>query len=295
LSSYYLLFCLIYKIQLQRHFLRTFNGFSAVVRSGCTCYCLSSHFYGFALDSKFLGVITATFLSSSQINDDFHYHLYYLLQVNDFLSGAAPLNLTMRLGDHMMLIQLQLSTVNQISSSSSRHHHTSSRPARSAPSSSSSPHNYPAPHHPPHSSLHQQKVRLPLLSPGGLYPSTPIPPPPAYTHSPFSSAAPAAGLLSPPVAGGETALNEPPPAKKPKLDTRALAEASKNLTQTLKQLSSEVLITRPEAGTSSSAGASASASSSQQQQQPSLADPTPRPRREVRFVQKFLLAYENSP
>ncbi|XP_014474695.1 PREDICTED: midnolin-A isoform X2 [Dinoponera quadriceps] len=32
-------------------------------------------------------------------------------QVNDFLSGKAPLNLTMRLGDHMMLIQLQLSTV----------------------------------------------------------------------------------------------------------------------------------------------------------------------------------------
>lgn len=30
-------------------------------------------------------------------------------QVNDFLSGKAPLNLTMRLGDHMMLIQLQLS------------------------------------------------------------------------------------------------------------------------------------------------------------------------------------------
>lgn len=32
-------------------------------------------------------------------------------QVNDFLSGKAPLNLTMRLGDHMMFIQLQLSTV----------------------------------------------------------------------------------------------------------------------------------------------------------------------------------------
>lgn len=31
-------------------------------------------------------------------------------QVNDFLSGKSPLNLTMRLGDHMMLIQLQLST-----------------------------------------------------------------------------------------------------------------------------------------------------------------------------------------
>lgn len=35
-------------------------------------------------------------------------------QVTDFLSGKAPLNLTMRLGDHMMLIQLQLSTMNPI-------------------------------------------------------------------------------------------------------------------------------------------------------------------------------------
>ncbi|KAJ3643264.1 hypothetical protein Zmor_025987 [Zophobas morio] len=32
-------------------------------------------------------------------------------QVNEFLCGKAPLNLSMRLGDHMMLIQLQLSTV----------------------------------------------------------------------------------------------------------------------------------------------------------------------------------------
>lgn len=40
-------------------------------------------------------------------------------QVNDFLSGKTPLNLSMRLGDHMMLIQLQLSTVNPTGSSSS--------------------------------------------------------------------------------------------------------------------------------------------------------------------------------
>ncbi|XP_053678039.1 midnolin homolog [Anopheles nili] len=33
-------------------------------------------------------------------------------QVNDFLSGKCPLNLNVRLGDHMMLIQLQLSTLN---------------------------------------------------------------------------------------------------------------------------------------------------------------------------------------
>lgn len=32
-------------------------------------------------------------------------------QVYEFLCGKAPLNLSMRLGDHMMLIQLQLSTV----------------------------------------------------------------------------------------------------------------------------------------------------------------------------------------
>ncbi|XP_063821089.1 midnolin homolog [Ostrinia nubilalis] len=41
-------------------------------------------------------------------------------QVNDFLSGKSPLNLTMRLGDHMMLIQLQLSTLNSSSSNSAR-------------------------------------------------------------------------------------------------------------------------------------------------------------------------------
>lgn len=33
------------------------------------------------------------------------------IQVNDFLSGKSPLNLSVRLGDHMMLIQLQLSTL----------------------------------------------------------------------------------------------------------------------------------------------------------------------------------------
>nr|XP_031846442.1 midnolin [Nomia melanderi] len=41
-------------------------------------------------------------------------------QVNDFLSGKAPLNLTMRLGDHMMLIQLQLSTVTPASPTSNQ-------------------------------------------------------------------------------------------------------------------------------------------------------------------------------
>ncbi|XP_059052382.1 midnolin homolog [Achroia grisella] len=54
-------------------------------------------------------------------------------QVNDFLSGKSPLNLTMRLGDHMMLIQLQLSTLNS-SSSGSRSLRTST-PTKSSTSS----------------------------------------------------------------------------------------------------------------------------------------------------------------
>ncbi|XP_043289517.1 midnolin homolog isoform X2 [Venturia canescens] len=40
-------------------------------------------------------------------------------QVNDFLSGKAPLNLTMRVGDQLVLIQLQLSTVTPASPSGS--------------------------------------------------------------------------------------------------------------------------------------------------------------------------------
>ncbi|XP_058822522.1 midnolin homolog isoform X2 [Topomyia yanbarensis] len=41
-------------------------------------------------------------------------------QVNDFLSGKSPLNLSVRLGDHMMLIQLQLSTLNSSSQNGNR-------------------------------------------------------------------------------------------------------------------------------------------------------------------------------
>ncbi|KAF2355735.1 hypothetical protein FHG87_013510 [Trinorchestia longiramus] len=66
-------------------------------------------------------------------------------QVTDFLSGKAPLNLTMRLGDHMMLIQLQLSTVSPVQhhssgsgSRSSSHHFTTLRRGYSSSSSSSS-------------------------------------------------------------------------------------------------------------------------------------------------------------
>lgn len=169
-------------------------------------------------------------------------------QVNDFLSGAAPLNLTMRLGDHMMLIQLQLSTVNQISSNRRKHStiqiSSSSppypTPPPSAPSSpTSSESSPPAPQQ-------QRKVRVPLLSPGGLQcPSSSTSS--SSSSSSSSSAPPHPSALSYPP--GSSRDSGEPPAKRPKLDPKALAEASKNLTQTLKQLSSEVLTTKPEAST----------------------------------------------
>lgn len=59
-------------------------------------------------------------------------------QVNDFLSGKSPLNLSVRLGDHMMLIQLQLSTLNPSSASGSRSKTHKSRTAITAGGSSSS-------------------------------------------------------------------------------------------------------------------------------------------------------------
>ena len=202
------------------------------------------------------------------INNDCH----VLFQVNDFLSGAAPLNLTMRLGDHMMLIQLQLSTVNQASSSrrkstiqiSSSSPPPYPTPPPSAPSSptsepSSSSSSSSASSSSSSSSSQSKKVRVPLLSPGGLYQA----PPPGKSSSssslsgqtiqPHRNFTPQPDAFSRKSSSGGARISSEtretsgePPAKKPKLDTKALAEASKNLTQTLKQLSSEVLTTRPE-------------------------------------------------
>lgn len=264
-------------------------------------------------------------------------------QVNDFLSGQAPLNLTMRLGDHMMLIQLQLSTVNPVSasrrkptiqiSSSSPPFPT---PPPSTPSSpTTSPTFTPTPS-PTSAAPHPQKVRVPLLSPGGLYsaPSTSSSTSSSGLHSSQSTSSehsryrtqlgqhanraqtdrqhadrqhtdrqhadrqhtdrqhaertqtdrqhadrqhtertqPHSPTTTPVHSYREGSSDgSQPPTKKPKLDTAALAEASKNLTQTLKQLSSEVLTTKPEAtvpkpkkeeSSSSSSGSSSSSRSS---------------------------------
>ena len=137
-----------------------------------------------------------------------------LLQVVDFLSGKAPLNLTMRLGDHMMLIQLQLSTVN--SSSNSKRSRTSNQTSSSGAS-----------------------ISRPPTSVSSASSSTSSSTPSASTSMPSGGGGPGTGP-------NQTKGPEVSESYKPKLDTRALTEASKNLTKTLRQLSSEVLTTKCE-------------------------------------------------
>lgn len=111
----------------------------------------------------------------------------------------------MRLGDHMMLIQLQLSTV---APTGKKSRPGSSRPAAPSPSLSTTT----------------------AVSP----PANPVSPPPG------PSTPSATGSSSTGSPGSEDCACDP----RPVLDTKALAEASRNLTQTLKQLSSEVLTSK---------------------------------------------------
>jgi hypothetical protein len=113
-------------------------------------------------------------------------------QINDFLSGKSPLNLTMRLGEHVMLIQLQLSKGQALAaaaaaaSHSHRHsHHSSSSSSKSSTASSS------------------------LLSNS------------SNSHASTSSSSASVS--------GEDSSSSP-----------TLAEASRNLTKTLKRISSKV-------------------------------------------------------
>lgn len=79
-------------------------------------------------------------------------------QVNDFLSGKTPLNLSMRLGDHMMLIQLQLSTANPKPNEVG----SSSVPNTTATSSSRSNRSH---HHHHHHHSHRIKTCVPQPAP----------------------------------------------------------------------------------------------------------------------------------
>ncbi|XP_049813573.1 midnolin [Schistocerca nitens] len=151
-------------------------------------------------------------------------------QVNDFLSGKAPLNLTMRLGDHMMLIQLQLSTVTPSggrrsgASPSTSGASSTSRVAAPAATTSS-----PAPA--PAASRHAHS-HAPATSSSTAAASKPSPSPSSSSAAPEICRCDSSSSASGPASAAAAAA-------RPTLDTRALAEASRNLTQTLKQLSSE--------------------------------------------------------
>ncbi|KAF4518049.1 hypothetical protein B566_EDAN008999 [Ephemera danica] len=156
------------------------------------------------------------------------------------------MNLTMRLGDHMMLIQLQLSTVTpklSSSSSSSSSTNSSSSTSRSSTLRNSSSSNTSPISTSPRQPAHRQQT---TPSSQQQQPATPT-----------TAAAAAAAAASPPTPTQTKCRCDP--SKQPALDTRALAEASRNLTQTLKQLSSEVLTSRSGGSSSSSSTSSSSA------------------------------------
>ncbi|XP_054275637.1 midnolin homolog [Macrosteles quadrilineatus] len=188
-------------------------------------------------------------------------------QVNDFLSGKAPLNLTMRLGDHMMLIQLQLSTVTPSSSSSSSKRSTkhlssttTSSPSTSDPLASltsivnkSIEATSPKKDKPTCSKRSSFLALLDSRKPDSEVPSeetvkseTTSSTPKVDAESSSSTMEVDNSVKSDTVTSACKCDNasQRAGAAKPMLDTKALAEASRNLTQTLKQLSSEVLTTK---------------------------------------------------
>lgn len=219
------------------------------------------------------------------------------VQVNDFLSGKAPLNLTMRLGDHMMLIQLQLSTVTPTSSSGSSSNNSNSSKRSSA--------NRPVPSltkHLPKPSVTDPLASLTSIVNKSIEDNSSSPNKLKDKHLPvkrigtFSVVEPhkstlisdTSSRISEESVQNETDYSASTTSKnefihssvmdidstvvksvnestyktnackcdvgssnrsigssaRPTLDTRALAEASRNLTQTLKQLSSEVLTSK---------------------------------------------------
>ena len=167
---------------------------------------------------------------------------FIFFQVVDFLSGKAPLNLTMRLGDHMMLIQLQLSTVNSATASAAKRSRTSmagSSVSRQPNVSSTT-----------QAAAAAAAAAAVAAAASAAAHAAAAPAQPAC--APAAEPAPAAASVE---AAAEGVAGE---SYKPKLNHRALNEASKNLTKTLKQLSSEVLTNKCEEVRSAQKGQSLS-------------------------------------
>ncbi|KAI4893987.1 hypothetical protein NFI96_014067 [Prochilodus magdalenae] len=124
--------------------------------------------------------------------------VYYVAarRVSDFLSGRSPLTLALRVGDHMMFVQLQLAAQHS-GSQHLQHRHLISRGASegttghsagvvgSAPRVSHSPHPHPHPHLHPHPHPHPHQHTHPH------HPHTTLPPSPtAFTPSPSGQSEP---------------------------------------------------------------------------------------------------------
>ncbi|XP_015926269.2 midnolin-A [Parasteatoda tepidariorum] len=132
-------------------------------------------------------------------------------QVDSFLNGRSPLNLSMRMGDHMMFIQLQLSTVHPSSSNNSGVTPPPTPPT--TPTTTTAPPPFPLP--------------STVITSTTTVTSPPISPPPSpHTITPPSPFSPTGGSTS----GEESSFSN-----------HFLAEASRNLAHTLRHLSSKTL------------------------------------------------------
>ncbi|XP_013409098.1 midnolin homolog [Lingula anatina] len=155
-------------------------------------------------------------------------------QVNDFLSGKSPLTLAMRLGDHMMFVQLQLSTTPP--KKVAKRKRTSANQTSSSVSSAGT------------ASMGTSNGSTAAISPASqlLYkdaqstlPSNTLPPPSSSSSSTATDITPSS-LNKPPYASSSqtmTVKEAPPINTLPILDKSLLAEASRNLSKRLKELS----------------------------------------------------------
>ncbi|KAM6963413.1 midnolin [Aplochiton taeniatus] len=130
-------------------------------------------------------------------------------QVSDFLSGRSPLTLALRVGDHMMFVQLQLAAQQSGPQLQHRHVITRGAPEPTAGQGPAPPGLPRAPHphhhqHPHHQHLSQPPHPATSSTPPGSPASFPLP----ATHQPPVYHAPATGHCNPP-------SPPPPPSLRP--------------------------------------------------------------------------------
>ncbi|RXM96732.1 Midnolin [Acipenser ruthenus] len=81
--------------------------------------------------------------------------LMHRVHVSDFLSGRSPLTLALRVGDHMMFVQLQLAAQQSGAQQQAQHRHVITRGEGGASTAGPSSGQHPRTgHHPPHSHPH---------------------------------------------------------------------------------------------------------------------------------------------